>query len=137
MDDRQLALKEFVSGVERVPGATKAGPGPCKMDAELPHSFVALRITTAARPCPLNAQRRLAPAFRESSHTVRHGQAYASTGDGSKCLGSELKRDSRLDWEKKEAYGSDLWGSHRLFEKVDRRVVPHVIEVGPFTIWRW
>ena len=65
------------------------------------------RVGLLARPDPLHAQRRFAPALGVLAVSIFHRHARARDRDGGERLGTELQRDARLHREEVEPRGDN------------------------------
>ena len=97
MGSGQNLLLEFVSDFERMSRTLEAGPRLGEHDAELLEFLIPVLVREAARPDPLDTERRLSPAFGSSPLCVGHFDARSPARHEGKRFVAKLQRNTRLN----------------------------------------
>lgn len=97
-DFRKTIKKEFMPQPQSVTVRRDGGDFGAEALSEILESIVTIRIRNGRRPNPLDAERSFAPPCRLYAASVSDSNARSGTGDGSEGFRTELKRDTRDDW---------------------------------------
>ena len=98
-DFRKTIKKEFMPQPQRVTVRRDGGEFGAEALSEILESIMTIRIRNGRRPNPLDAERGFSPPCRFNAASVSDSNAGPGTGDGSESFRTELKRDTRFNWD--------------------------------------